>query len=188
MNSVNQVEPYVLSEAEDEAIRYINNRATIKATAQQTGGAFGLVGMLVAPNHPIPLHIHHAEDEALWGLEGNLTVQAGDTTYSAGPGSFIFGPKGVRHTFRAESTTGARLLVLMVPGGGEGFFIETGRPAEGEGLPTPTSPDSALMQAKVYAGQDGKISPGSRGPTSTTDLKRPKMHRCTPHESQVTLR
>ncbi len=77
--------PYVLGEGEGEAIWYVNNRATIKARAAQTGGAFGLVEMLVAPNHPIPLHIHHAEDEALWVLEGQLTVRAGDRTYTAGP-------------------------------------------------------------------------------------------------------
>jgi mannose-6-phosphate isomerase-like protein (cupin superfamily) len=142
-------EPYVLGEGEGEAIWYVNNRATIKATAAQTGGAFGLVEMLVAPNHPIPLHIHHAEDEALWVLEGQLTVRAGDNTYTAGPGSLIFGPKGVPHTFRVEGLTQARLLVLMVPGGGEGFFVDSGRPAEGDGLPQPQPPDLARLQAMM---------------------------------------
>lgn len=109
--TIKAARPYVLGEGEGEAIWYVNNRATIKATAAQTGGAFGLVEMLVAPNHPIPLHIHHAEDEAIWVLEGQLTVRAGDSTYTAGPGSLIFGPKGVPHTFRVEGSTQARLLV-----------------------------------------------------------------------------
>lgn len=141
--------PYVLAEGEGEAIWYVNNRATIKATAAQTGGAFGLVEMLVAPNHPIPLHIHHGEDEAFWVLEGHLTVQAGDRTSTAGPGSFVFGPKGVPHTFRVEGAAQARLLVLMVPGGGEAFFVEAGRPATGAGLPPPQRPDLAQLQAMM---------------------------------------
>jgi mannose-6-phosphate isomerase-like protein (cupin superfamily) len=141
--------PYVLSEGEGEAIWYVNNRATIKARAAQTGGAFGLVEMLVAPNHPIPLHIHHAEDEALWVLEGQLTVRAGDRTYTAGPGSLIFGPKDVPHTFRVDGATQARLLVLMVPGGGEEFFVEAGRPAEDNGLPQPQPPDLARLQTMM---------------------------------------
>jgi quercetin dioxygenase-like cupin family protein len=145
----NTVQPYVLGPGEGEAIWYVNNRATIKATGAQTGGAFGLVEMLVAPNHPIPLHIHHAEYEALWVLEGQLTVLAGDRTYTAGPGSLIFGPKDVAHTFRVEGSTQARLLVLMVPGGGEQFFVEAGRPAVGEGLPEPQPPDLARMQAMM---------------------------------------
>ena len=142
-------EPYVLGAGEGEAIWYVNNRATIKATAAQTGGAFGLVEMLVAPDHPIPLHIHHAEDEALWVLEGQLTVHSGGTTYAAGPGSLIFGPKGVPHTFRVEGGTPARLLVLMVPGGGEGFFVESGRPAAGAGLPVPQPPDLTRLKAMM---------------------------------------
>ncbi len=105
--------------------------------------------MLVAPNHPIPLHIHHAEDEALWVLEDQLTVRVGDRTSAAGPGSLIFGPKGVPHTFRVEGSTPARLLVLMVPGGGEGFFVEAGRPAEGDGMPQPQPPDLARLQAMM---------------------------------------
>jgi mannose-6-phosphate isomerase-like protein (cupin superfamily) len=145
-NIVKATTPYVLGKGEGEAIWYVNNRATIKATAAQTGGVFGLVEMLVAPNHPIPLHIHHAEDEAFWVLEGELTVQAGSTMYTAGPGSFVFGPKGIPHTFRVDSSTPARLLVLMVPGGGEAFFIEAGRPAEGDGLPQPQPPDLVQLQ------------------------------------------
>src|SRR5258708_30318299 len=96
-NTINPSRPYVLGKDEGEAIWYVNNRATIKATAAQTGGAFGLVEMLVAPHHPIPLHIHHAEDEALWVLEGQLTVPAGDSTYTAGPGSLPFGPTVATH-------------------------------------------------------------------------------------------
>jgi quercetin dioxygenase-like cupin family protein len=141
--------PYVLSKDEGQAIWYVNNRATIKATAAQTGGAFGLVEMIVAPNHPIPLHIHHGEDEALYVLEGQLTVRAGDKTYTAGPGSLIFGPKDVPHTFRVDGSAQARLLVLMVPGGGEGYFIDAGRPAENDGMPEPRPPDMARLQAMM---------------------------------------
>jgi mannose-6-phosphate isomerase-like protein (cupin superfamily) len=143
------VQPYVLSAGEGEAIWYVNNRATVKATSAQTGGAFGLVEMVVAPNHPIPFHIHHGEAEALWVLEGQLTVLAGEQMYSAGPGSLIFGPKDMPHTFRVEGSTQARLLVLMVPGGGEQFFVEAGRPAEGPGLPEPQPPDLARMQTMM---------------------------------------
>ena len=95
------------------------------------------------------VNIHHAEDEAFWILEGYLTVKAGNRTYTAGPGSFVFGPKGIPHTFRVEGGTHARLLVLMVPGGGEAFFIEAGRPAEGEGLPQPQPPDLVRLQAMM---------------------------------------
>jgi hypothetical protein len=79
--------------------------------------------------------------------------------YAAGPGSLIFGPKGVPHTFRVEGSTPARLLVLMVPGGGEGFFVEAGRPAEGDGLPQPQPPDLARLQAMMEKYHQEAVGP-----------------------------
>ena len=140
-------QPYALNADEGTAVWYVNNRATIKADAAQTGGAFGLVDMQVAVGHGPPLHIHHTEDEALWVLEGQLIVRCGDATFTAGPGSFVFTPRGVPHTFRLEGSVPARLLVLLIPGGGEGFFVEAGRPATGPGLPAPAPPDIPRLQA-----------------------------------------
>lgn len=143
--NISTIQPYILKTEEGGAIWYVNNRATIKATAADTGGAFSLVDMQVAIGHGPPLHIHHTEDEAFWVLEGHLTVRCGEETFSAGPGSFVYTPRGTPHTFRLEGETPARLLVLLIPGGGEGFFIEAGRPAEGPGLPVPRPPDVAYL-------------------------------------------
>src|SRR5262245_20253444 len=40
------------------------------ATAEQTGGALGLVRQTVAPNSGPPAHIHHAEDEFFYVVSG----------------------------------------------------------------------------------------------------------------------
>ena len=140
-------QPYALSAGEGQAVWFGNNRATIKASAASTGGVFGLVEVLAAPGHAPPLHIHPTEDEPMWVLEGQLTVQCGDQTFAAGPGSFIHTPRGVAHTFRVEGSTPARLLVLVIPGGMEGYFVDAGRPAEAEGLPPPAPLDIARLQA-----------------------------------------
>jgi quercetin dioxygenase-like cupin family protein len=139
--------PFVLAPGAGEALWYVNNRAVVKASADSTGSSFGLVEMAVAPGHDPPLHIHHAEDEALWVLEGQFTIQVGNERIAAGPGSFVFQPRGVAHTFRLESATPGRLLVLLFPGGGEGFFVAGGRPAEHDGMPTPAEPDFARLAA-----------------------------------------
>jgi hypothetical protein len=39
------------------------------------------------------------------------------------------------------------MLNNSAPGGGEGFFVEAGRPAEGEGLPPASPVDVARLQA-----------------------------------------
>jgi mannose-6-phosphate isomerase-like protein (cupin superfamily) len=119
---------------------------TIKATADSTGGAYGLVESLVAPGFSPPLHVHHKEDEAFWVLEGELSMRCGDRTFRARPGSFVFLPRDVPHTFVVEGHTPARMLTLLTPGGGEGLFIEGGRRAEHDGLPPATPPDIVALK------------------------------------------
>ena len=126
---------------EGEAVWFTTNRITIKATAESTGGAYGLFESLIAPGSSPPLHVHHREDETFWVLEGELTMVCGDDTFSAGPGSYAFLPRGVPHTFVVEGDRPARMLTLLTPGGGERFFVDVGRPPEGEGLPPAGPPD-----------------------------------------------
>jgi mannose-6-phosphate isomerase-like protein (cupin superfamily) len=124
-----------LGAGEGHTIWFLRNRMTIKATAQSTAGAYGLIESWVAAGFSPPLHVHHREDESFWVLEGEVTMRCGDRTLRAGPGSYLFLPRDVPHTFVVEGDVPAHLLTLLTPGGGEGFFIEAGRPAEGHGLP-----------------------------------------------------
>ncbi len=83
---------------------------------------------------PIPLHVHHKEDEAFYVLEGVMTFYVGEEAIEAGPGSFLFGPKGVPHTYTVDSGP-ARLLFLFSPAGFEGFVKEAGEPARSLSVP-----------------------------------------------------
>ncbi|WOS65590.1 cupin domain-containing protein [Sinorhizobium fredii] len=62
-----------------------------------------------------PLHVHHCEDEAFYVLEGKIRFLQGDTDFVAGPGTFVWGPRGVPHAFKVEPS-GARALVMVTPG------------------------------------------------------------------------
>jgi mannose-6-phosphate isomerase-like protein (cupin superfamily) len=135
------VEPYVLGAGEGESTWFLATRMTVKATRASTGGSIGLVEALIAPGFAPPLHVHHAEDEPMWVLEGDVTFTCGDRTLKAGPGSFVYLPRDVPHTFRVEGDTPARILVLHLPAGFEQFYVELGTPALNEGLPPPEPPD-----------------------------------------------
>jgi mannose-6-phosphate isomerase-like protein (cupin superfamily) len=142
----NAPEASFLEPGEGQAIWFLRNRMTIKATARSTGGAYGLVESLIAPGFSPPLHVHHREDEAFWVLEGEVSMRCGERTFRAGPGAFVFLPRDVPHTFVVEGNVPVRMLTLLTPGGGEGVFIEGGRPAEGDGLPPATPPDIEALR------------------------------------------
>jgi len=144
----NGAAPHFVAAGEGDATWFLTNRMTTKATAAMTNGAFGLVESLIVPGFSPPLHIHRREDESFYVLEGTLTMRCGDRTFLATPGSFVFLPRDVPHTFVVEGDRPARMLTLMTPGGGEAFFAAAGRPAEGDGLPPAAPPDiEALKRA-----------------------------------------
>ncbi len=134
-----------------ETVWFTNNLMTLKATAQSTGGAYGLLEALAPAGSGPPLHVHHREDEAFWILEGTLTVRCGDQTFTAGPGSYTFLPRDIPHTFVVEGDSPARILSICSPGGLEQYFVASGRPAESPGLPPAGPIDVDLL---VRVGQD----------------------------------
>ncbi len=132
---------FTLAAGEGEATWFLQNRMTLKATAERTGGAYGLIESVIPAGASPPLHIHRREDEAFYVIEGEMTFRYGDEDVAAGPGTFIFLPRDVPHTFVVEGDTPARVLTLISPGGGERFFVDGGRTPEHEGLPAAGPPD-----------------------------------------------
>ena len=130
---------------EGEVTWFQPSRMTIKATAEDTGGAYGLIESHVRAGSSPPLHVHHREDEAFYVLEGQVRFHCGGEEIVAGAGSFVFLPREVPHTFIVEGDQDARMLTLLSPGGGERFFVEAGRPPEGPGLPPPGPLDVAKL-------------------------------------------
>ena len=97
---------------------------TFLITGEETGGAFFMSEISVAPGGGTPPHIHHREDEAFRLLEGTLTIQVGGDTITASAGDFAFLPRGMAHSFKNTGDGIAKALVLITPAGLEGFFTE----------------------------------------------------------------
>ena len=144
--TANQPRAVVVGPGEGESVWFLNSRMTLKADAATTGGRYGLIESIIPPGFSPPLHIHHREDESFYVLEGHLRLQCGDDTYEAQAGSFIFLPRDVPHSFLVEGDTPARMLTIETPGGGERFFVDAGRPAAGEGLPSAAAVDVEMLR------------------------------------------
>ena len=110
---------------------------TLKASGEDTGGAYSLADSAVPPQGGPPPHIHHREDEASWVLEGELEVSVGESRFRVGAGSFVHLPKGVLHSYQNVGTAPAAFLTLMVPAGLEKVFEGVGKPGTDLSSPPP---------------------------------------------------
>jgi len=137
--------PWMTDRDGAEAVWFLATRMTVLGTAEATAGALGLIEAVIPPGFSPPLHVHSREDEPMYVIEGRVTFQVGDQRFEAGPGSFVFLPRDVPHSFVVEGDVPARILELTLPGGMERFHVEGGRPAEGPGLPPPAAPDLAAL-------------------------------------------
>jgi mannose-6-phosphate isomerase-like protein (cupin superfamily) len=142
---------YGLSKGEGEARWWLGSLATIKATGRETGGLYTLVEVLEPEGGGGPLHVHHREDEGFWIMEGELTFRIGDQTLKAGPGSFVFGPRGVPHSYRVDAGP-ARILYILSPSGFEEFIHASSEPATSLTLPpSPEDPPNETEMASLAA-------------------------------------
>jgi len=82
-----------------------------------------------------PRHIHHAQEEWFYVLEGDYVIEVGDTTYPLGVGDAVLAPRAIPHVWAFVGSGRGRLLIAFQPAGQmEGFFVET---SELETLPSP---------------------------------------------------
>jgi quercetin dioxygenase-like cupin family protein len=62
---------------------------------------------------PAQLHVHRADDEAWHVLDGQIEFRFSDGIEAVGPGTTVFVPAGVAHTYVA--TDDARYLIFLTP-------------------------------------------------------------------------
>jgi quercetin dioxygenase-like cupin family protein len=120
----------------------------IKVFASETGGAYSLMETILPPGGVVPLHVHEAEDENNYILEGSLTMVIGQQTYVAGPGSYVVAPRGVTQRFVNNDTVPCRFLTMFTPGGAEGFFREAGELILKAAPEKPDPSDMSRLQKK----------------------------------------
>jgi quercetin dioxygenase-like cupin family protein len=121
-------------------IYFLGLPTILRATAESTNGAFGLVEQVMPPGFESPYHTHHLEDEAFYVLEGEMAFVCDGVWTMAGPGTYVFGPRNLPHGFKVLGDAPARMLLLCTPGGFADFVVEMSEP-------TPAPPDMARLMA-----------------------------------------
>jgi quercetin dioxygenase-like cupin family protein len=95
---------------------------TFKLTGEDSGGQLTVIENVIAPGDGPPAHLHEAQDESWYVLEGTLRFMLGSSIQSAPAGSFVFVPRGTVHCFQNVGDGPARIVVMFNPAGMEPFF------------------------------------------------------------------
>jgi len=119
-----QTKPYAHHRDDGQRLQSLGALVLVKATTEQTGGAFNLFEVSYPPDYATSLHIHYAEDVAVYVLEGALAFFWGSEKKEGVAGSYFYQPRGTPHGFRVEGSTPARILYLTIPSGFDRFVIE----------------------------------------------------------------
>lgn len=97
----------------------------ILAGGHLTAGAVMFGDARMPPRTSGPsLHVHTREDEAAYVIDGLMTFRVGDHTFEAGPGSLVWLPRDVPHTFANLSDQPVWAFGVTIPAGLEDMFGE----------------------------------------------------------------
>jgi len=143
-----------LARDEGEALWFLGVLATVKAAGDATGGRSAVIEHLAPRDAGSPLHVHTREDEWFYVTEGELTFWVGGRVIEAPAGSFVYGPRGVPHTFTVTSAE-ARFLIVVQPAGFENFLRALSEPAKSLSIPPPASQPPDFERLAKVAGEYG---------------------------------
>jgi steroid delta-isomerase-like uncharacterized protein len=139
-----------LNTRQDEAFRFLGVPTLLRATAETTNGAFGLIeSWEMPPEFSTPYHKHHREDESFYVLEGEMAFVVDGKWLKGGPGTFVYGPREISHGFKVIGNSPAKMLLMCNPGGFEGFVRAQQTPID----EPPSPPDMGRLM--TLAGEYG---------------------------------
>jgi mannose-6-phosphate isomerase-like protein (cupin superfamily) len=95
----------------------------LKASGEQTQGAFSLLEAVEPPGFGPPLHVHHDAAETFYVLEGEYIIFVKGESHRCPAGSFVYIPAGMEHTFKVGETP-SKKLNLYTPAAMVGYFEE----------------------------------------------------------------
>ena len=94
--------------------------ALFKADGDETGSAYSVSEWWLEARSTGPgAHLHEANDEIFFVIEGRPSLLVGETWHDVGPGTLLVIPAGTMHDFENRTDVRAGLLNVFIPGGFE---------------------------------------------------------------------
>jgi quercetin dioxygenase-like cupin family protein len=110
-----------------------------------TGGAYCLLEIGLAPGMMVPRHTHTREDETYYVRAGELEVIVGDEASTLRPGDSLTAPRNIPHQLRNSGNVENHYLIMFSPAGFEGFLRATAIPAPDNAV-APTEPPAVAIR------------------------------------------
>lgn len=104
-----------------DALNWLGTQYKTILTPEDSAGGISVTDSVSPPMSGPPRHIHHDADETFVVLTGEVGFWLDGETHIRAAGESIFIPKGKPHTFLVLSDVPSRHLVILTPGGFEGF-------------------------------------------------------------------
>jgi quercetin dioxygenase-like cupin family protein len=98
---------------------------SICLTGADTGGAYCLLEVSLAPGIGVPRHTHTREDETYYVTAGELEVIVGDQRFVLKEGDALMAPRDIPHELRNSGNTTNHYLLIFSPSGFENFVMAT---------------------------------------------------------------
>jgi quercetin dioxygenase-like cupin family protein len=110
-----------------------------------SGGAYCLLEVSLAPGMGVPRHTHTREDEAYYILAGGLEVIVGDEVFVLETGDTLIAPLDIPHQLRNSGDTENHYLLMFSPSGFEELLKATAVPAPDDAV-APTEPPAVAVR------------------------------------------
>lgn len=107
-----------------DAIEWLGVEYKTILSSDDSNGGISVTDSLSPPESGPPRHIHHDADETFVVLTGEIGFWLDGQQIRCSAGDSVFIPRGTPHTFVVLGDTPSRHLVILTPGGFEGFFAE----------------------------------------------------------------
>ncbi len=130
-----------------EHLWFLNNLVAIRVSENDGTDGLSVLEFRAPLGDSAPLHIHRTEDEIFHILEGDVRFQVGKDQIKCGPGTIMVAPKGIPHTYRVESASGARWTTVTAHGDFEKFVRKVSRPAQRIEVPATQAPTPEMVAA-----------------------------------------
>ena len=124
-------------------------------SGEDTGGAYRLLEVALAPRMGVPRHSHKREDESYSVLAGELEVIVGGKTFVLKPGDSLVAPRDIPDQLRNSGEVENQYLLIFWPSGFEGFLEATAVPAPDNAVAPTEPPAAAIRNVHELTGEYG---------------------------------